>query len=64
MIVIEALCVCDETSLSVHLNMDEQNNGQTPAALNPEAVQGFTAERVLRIRPGTYRARRAATGRP
>ena len=56
MIVIEALCVCDETSVSVRLNMAEQNNGQALSALNPEAVQGFTAERVLRTRPKTYRA--------
>jgi transposase-like protein len=56
MIVIEALCVCGETSVSVRLNMAEQNNGQTPPALDPEAAQGFTAERVLRTRPRTYRA--------
>src|SRR5215831_13629059 len=36
--------------------MAEENNTQTPAALNPEAAQGFTAERVLRTRPRTYRA--------
>lgn len=54
--VIEALCVCGESSVSVRLNMSEQNNGQAPPALNPEAVQGFTAERVLRTRPKTYRA--------
>ena len=36
--------------------MAEQNNTQTPAALNPEVAQGFTAERVLRTRPKTYRA--------
>jgi len=31
-------------------------NGQKPTAPNPEAAQGFTAERVLRTRPKTYRA--------
>ena len=36
--------------------MSEQNNGQALPALNPEAAQGFTAERVLRTRPKTYRA--------
>jgi len=36
--------------------MDEPNNGQTATALNPEAAQGFTAERVLRTRAKTYRA--------
>ena len=56
MIAIEALCVCDQISVSVRLNMFEQNNGQMPPALNPEAAQGFTAERVLRTRPRTYRA--------
>jgi hypothetical protein len=35
--------------------MNQSNNGQSPA-LNPEAAQGFTAERVLRTRPKTYRA--------
>ena len=36
--------------------MIERDNGQTPPVLNPEAAQGFTAERVLRTRPKTYRA--------
>ena len=36
--------------------MRELNNGKTPAAQNSEAAQGFTAERVLRTRPRTYRA--------
>jgi len=31
-------------------------NGQTLTAQNSEAAQGFTAERVLRTRPKTYRA--------
>jgi transposase-like protein len=50
----ERFCVCDETSVSVHLNISEQNNGQAQPALNSEAAQGFTAERVLRTRPKTY----------
>ena len=36
--------------------MIEQNNGQTLTAQTSEAAQGFTAERVLRTRPKTYRA--------
>ena len=36
--------------------MIEPNNGQTLTAQNSEAAQGFTAERVLRTRPKTYRA--------
>ena len=36
--------------------MSEPNNGQTLTAQNSEAAQGFTAERVLRTRPKTYRA--------
>lgn len=36
--------------------MIEPNNGQAPTALNPEAAQRFTAERILRTRPKTYRA--------
>jgi len=36
--------------------MVEPNNGHTPPAPDPEAAQGFTAERVLRTRPKTYRA--------
>jgi transposase-like protein len=36
--------------------MIELNNGQTLTAQNSEAAQGFTAERVLRTRPKTYRA--------
>ena len=45
-----------QASLSVRLNMSEPNNGQTLIAQNSEAAQGFTAERVLRTRPKTYRA--------
>ena len=37
------------------MNMNQLNIGQSPAP-NPEAAQGFTAERVLRTRPKTYRA--------
>jgi hypothetical protein len=33
-----------------------QNNGNILTAQNSEAAQGFTAERVLRTRPKTYRA--------
>jgi transposase-like protein len=36
--------------------MIEPNNGHTLTAQNSEAAQGFTAERVLRTRPKTYRA--------
>jgi transposase-like protein len=36
--------------------MSEPNNGQALSAQNSEAAQGFTAERVLRTRPKTYRA--------
>jgi hypothetical protein len=36
--------------------MIEPNNGTTLTAQNSEAAQGFTAERVLRTRPKTYRA--------
>src|SRR5262249_52729591 len=36
--------------------MIELNNGQVPTGSNPEAAQGFTAERVRRTRPKTYRA--------
>jgi hypothetical protein len=36
--------------------MHEENNRQTLTPQNPEAAQGFTAERVLRTRPKTYRA--------
>jgi hypothetical protein len=36
--------------------MGESNNGQTLTPQNSEAAQGFTAERVLRTRPKTYRA--------
>ena len=36
--------------------MSEPNNGQALTAQNSEAAQGFTAERVLRTRPKTYRA--------
>ena len=50
------LCVFWQASVYVHLNMYEENNGQTLTPQNPEATQGFTAERVLRTRPKTYRA--------
>ena len=36
--------------------MIEPNKGQTMTLHNSEAAQGFTAERVLRTRPKTYRA--------
>jgi transposase-like protein len=36
--------------------MSEPDNGQALTAQNSEAAQGFTAERVLRTRPKTYRA--------
>jgi hypothetical protein len=36
--------------------MHDENNRQTLTPQNPEAAQGFTAERVLRTRPKTYRA--------
>ena len=36
--------------------MSEHNNGQAMTPQNSEAAQGFTAERVLRTRPKTYRA--------
>ena len=36
--------------------MSEPNNGQTLTEQTSEAAQGFTAERVLRTRPKTYRA--------
>ena len=36
--------------------MSEPNNGQALTPQNSEAAQGFTAERVLRTRPKTYRA--------
>ena len=36
--------------------MSEPHNGQTVTLHNSEAAQGFTAERVLRTRPKTYRA--------
>jgi transposase-like protein len=36
--------------------MSEPHNGQTVTAQTSEAAQGFTAERVLRTRPKTYRA--------
>jgi hypothetical protein len=49
-------CIFLQSTLSVRLNMLEPNNGQPPIVLNPEAAQGFTAERVLRTRPKTYRA--------
>jgi hypothetical protein len=49
-------CIFVRAIVSVHLNMSESNNGQTPTTQNSEAAQGFTAERVLRTRPKTYRA--------
>ena len=45
-----------QASVRVRLNMSEPNNGQTVTLHNSEAAQGFTAERVLRTRPKTYRA--------
>ena len=42
--------------VTVRLNMSEPNNGQMVTAQTSEAAQGFTAERVLRTRPKTYRA--------
>ena len=36
--------------------MTKTNNGQIQTVRNSEAEQGFTAERVLRTRPKTYRA--------
>ena len=36
--------------------MSEPNNGHALTPQNSEAAQGFTAERVLRTRPKTYRA--------
>jgi transposase-like protein len=36
--------------------MIEPNHGQAMTLQNSEAAQGFTAERVLRTRPKTYRA--------
>src|SRR5439155_13731077 len=44
-----------QSTLSVRLNMSDPN-GQTLTAQNSETAQGFTAERVLRTRPKTYRA--------
>jgi hypothetical protein len=38
------------------VNMSESCNGQAMTVQNSEAAQGFTAERVLRTRPKTYRA--------
>jgi len=49
-------CIFIQSTLSVRLNMSGPNNGQTLIAQDPEAAQGFTAERVLRTRPKTYRA--------
>jgi transposase-like protein len=40
----------------VLLNMIQRNDDQILTAQNSEAAQGFTAERVLRTRPKTYRA--------
>jgi len=51
------------STVYVHLIMGGKKNGESLverdnqlAASNPEAAQGFTAERVLRTRPKTYRA--------
>ena len=51
-----ARCILLQLTLPVRLNMSESNNGQAATLQNPEAAQGFTAERVLRTRPKTYRA--------
>ena len=40
----------------VLLNMIQRNDGNILTTQNSEAGQGFTAERVLRTRPKTYRA--------
>jgi hypothetical protein len=45
-----------QASLCVRVNMSESCNGQAMTVQNSEAAQGFTAERVLRTRPKTYRA--------
>jgi hypothetical protein len=45
-------CLWSNRTLYVHLNTIEPNTGQALTALNPEAAQAFTAERVLRTRPG------------
>jgi hypothetical protein len=42
--------------LYVLLNMIQRNDDHILTAQNSEAAQGFTAERVLRTRPKTYRA--------
>ena len=42
--------------VSVHVNISEPNNDEVTTLQNSEAAQGFTAERVLRTRPKTYRA--------
>jgi hypothetical protein len=52
----EGRCILLQASLPVRLNMIEPNNGQAMTLENSEAAQGFTAERVLRTRPKTYRA--------
>ena len=56
-------CVFRQTTLYVHLIVNASNNGEPLAqqdnllaVSNSEAAQGFTAERVLRTRPKTYRA--------
>jgi len=52
---VTARCILLQLTLSVRLNMSESNNGQAATLQNPEAAQGFTAARVLRTRPKTYR---------
>ena len=49
-------CISLQSTLPVRLNMIEPNNGQMLTAQDSEAAQGFTAERVLRTRPKSYRA--------
>src|SRR5262249_15713241 len=57
-----ALCVFSQTTIYVHLIVNELSNGKSLlqqgnllTASDPEAAQGFTAERMLRTRPTTYR---------
>jgi hypothetical protein len=45
MIVIQALCVCGETSISVLLNMIEPNNGQNQLAPRPQTKAEIVAQR-------------------
>jgi len=53
---VKGRCIFLQLPLPVRLNMSEPNNGQALTPQNSEAAQGFTAERVLRTRPKTYRA--------